>query len=342
MAPQLRVGQIDHLGNSLAGIAAGIDFQVLSRALDETAARDLSTKGGRPPYPTGTRVRMLVLKRLNSLSDERMEFLLRDRLSYQRFRGLTQALNVPDRTTIWTFENRMGEAGARVLFNGVTEQLLRKGFIARGDQMMDATWVPTPKQKISQQERAITDQDATPADGKPAQRRQKDTDATWTKTHGKSDFGDKLSVNVDKPHKFIRTIVTDTASTGDSCHFDNVFYPSTTSRDVYADRGYPPQRAGGTAQESQLSIPDPAERAEEQAVVRLPAARASQNLEIPAGRACVRWHRTNGRQVRPDDRTGASEFRDDDDGGLLQHEAAGLLPPSGRSGLLASKIRLIA
>ena len=34
-------------------------------------------------------------------------------------------------------------------------------------------------------------------------------------------------------------IQTDTASTHDSQHFDNVFDTSNTSRDVYADRGYP-------------------------------------------------------------------------------------------------------
>jgi IS5 family transposase len=160
-------------------------------------------------------------------------------LSYQRFCGLTLALNVPDRTTIWTFENRIGEAGATALFAGVTAQLLRRGFIARGGQMIDANFVPAPRQKISRKERAIIDQDATPADWKPVQRRQKDTDATWTKKHGKSTFGYKLSVNVDKQHKFIRKIMTDTASTGDACHFENVFDPSNTSQDVYADRGYP-------------------------------------------------------------------------------------------------------
>lgn len=184
-------------------------------------------------------MRILVLKRLNNLSDERMEFLLLDRLSYQRFCGLTQALNVPDRTTIWTFENRIGEAGATALFEGVREQLLRKGFIARGGQMIDATLVPAPKQKISRKEKEILDQQATPSDWKPAQRRQKDTDATWTKKHGKSAFGYKFSVNVDKKHKFIRKIVTDTASSGDVCHFENVFDPANTSRVIYADRGYP-------------------------------------------------------------------------------------------------------
>ena len=152
-APQLREGQIDHLGDPLASIEACIDFQALARAVDEAAPREVSTKGGRPAYPTETLVRNLVLKRLNNLSDERMEFLLLDRLSYQRFCGLTQALNVPDRTTIWAFENRIGEAGATALFEGVTKQLLRKGFIARGGQMIDATLVPAPKQKISRKEK---------------------------------------------------------------------------------------------------------------------------------------------------------------------------------------------
>jgi IS5 family transposase len=125
------------------------------------------------------------------------------------------------------------------LFEGVSEQLLKKGFIARGGQMINATLVPAPKQKISRKEKEIIDQKATPSDWAPAQRRQKDTDATWAKTHGKSYYGYKLSVNVDKKHKFIRKIVTDTASTGDSCHFENAFDPANMSRDVYADRGYP-------------------------------------------------------------------------------------------------------
>ncbi len=55
--------------------------------------------------------------------------------------------------------------------------------------MIEATLVPAPKQKISQKEREIIDQDATPSDWKPVQRLQKDTDATWTKKHGKSYFG---------------------------------------------------------------------------------------------------------------------------------------------------------
>jgi len=32
-------------------------------------------------------------------------------MSYKRFCGLANASTIPDRTTVWTFENRIGEAG---------------------------------------------------------------------------------------------------------------------------------------------------------------------------------------------------------------------------------------
>jgi len=230
---------LDKLGDPLTEIAACIDFGALAAQVDRIAPRPASHQGGRPPFPTETMVRILILKRLYNLSDEQMEYQLLDRMSYQRFCGLAQALNIPDRTTVWVFENRIGEAGAKALFEGVTAQLLKKGFIARGGQIIDATLVPAPKQHFSKDDKEPLKEDAMPADWKPAKRRQKDLDATWTKKHGKSHHGYKLSVNVDKKHKLIRKIVTDTASTHDSQHFEAVIDKANTNRDVYADRGYP-------------------------------------------------------------------------------------------------------
>ncbi len=231
--------KIDSLGDPLAQIEKHINFASLAANVDRVAPRPISLQGGRPPFPTETMVRILVLKRLYNLSDEQMEYQLLDRMSYQRFCGLGQAVNIPDRTTIWTFENRIGEAGAHALFDGVSAQLLKQGYIARGGQIIDATLVPAPKQHNSRGEKELLDQGATPAAWKPAKRRQKDQDATWTKKHGKSYFGYKLSVNVDAKYKLIRKFETDTASTHDSQHFDKVFDTGNTSRDVYADRGYP-------------------------------------------------------------------------------------------------------
>lgn len=44
-------------------------------------------------------MRIVVLKRLYNLSDEQMEYQVLARMSYQRFCGLGQARNIPDRTT---------------------------------------------------------------------------------------------------------------------------------------------------------------------------------------------------------------------------------------------------
>ena len=233
--------KIDSLGDPLAEIESHIDFAALAAEVDRVAPRMVSPQGGRPPYPTETMVRILVLKRLYNLSDEQMEYQLLDRMSYKRFCGLASATNIPDRTTVWTFENRIGEAGAKVLFDGVSAQLLARGFIARGGQIVDATLVPAPKQRNSREENQLVKDGAMPADWKPAKRRQKDVDATWTKKHGKTHFGYKLSINVDKKYKEIRKFETDTASTHDSQHFDKVFDRLNTSLDVYADRGYTSQ-----------------------------------------------------------------------------------------------------
>jgi len=106
-----------------------------------------------------------------------MEFQLLDRLSFQRFAGLRHSSQIPDRTTIWTFKERLIKAGAsESVFDAVNRQLAKHGYIARGGQMIDASIVHAPKQLLSRDEKAIVDEGAMPAHWKPAQRRQKDLD----------------------------------------------------------------------------------------------------------------------------------------------------------------------
>jgi len=64
-----------------------------------------------------------VLKRLNNLSDQAMEYQVLERMSDKWFCGLTDSRAISDRTTIWTFENRIGKAGAKASFDGVDSQL---------------------------------------------------------------------------------------------------------------------------------------------------------------------------------------------------------------------------
>jgi IS5 family transposase len=208
--------KIDPLGDPLTEIEAAIDFAAPAAEVDRSAPRPTNPRGGRRPFPTETRVRILVLKRVYDLSDEQREYQLLDRMSDKRFGALSNAPNIPDQTTVWVFENRIGEAGAKAIFDGGNTPLLKKGFIARGGQIIDATLVPGPKQHFTKDAKEMLKEGAMPADGSLAKRRQKDLDATWTKKHGKHHFGYKRSVNVDRRQTFIRRLVTDTACPHDS------------------------------------------------------------------------------------------------------------------------------
>ena len=236
-----RKRKIDEAGDPLQTIAKHIDFAELAALVDAIVGRRDTRKGGRPAYPTEVMVRVLVLKRLYNLSDEQMQYQLLDRMSYQRFCLLEDAITIPDRNTIWRFAQRIGVDGATALFQGVDAQLQRHGYIARGGQAIDATLVPAPRQHIGKEDKERLAQGKEP-DWSQAQRRQKDLDATHTKKHGKSYFGYKLSVSVDIKHGFIRSVATGTASEHDGHHFEEVLDEHNTGRDVYADRAYPCKR----------------------------------------------------------------------------------------------------
>ncbi|SCC95929.1 transposase [Thiomonas sp. X19] len=238
-AEQERETKLDKIGDACAKLAEHVDFAALAEEIDEAAPRPGRERGGRPPFPTEMMVRVLVIQQMYNLSDEQMEFQLLDRLSFQRFVGLRQSSQAPDRTTIWTFKERLIKAGASErIFEAVNRQLDRHGYIARGGQMIDASIVPVPKQTLNKDEKAIVQQDAMPAEWSPSKRRQKDVQARWTKKHGKSYFGYKLSTSVDRRHKLVRKIHVSTASEHDTLHFEPVLDAGNTSRDVWADKGY--------------------------------------------------------------------------------------------------------
>ncbi|TSJ89025.1 IS5 family transposase [Chitinimonas sp. BJB300] len=238
-ASEEREAKLDQLGDALKVLGTHVDFTALAADIDRAAPRPSRARGGRPPFPTELMVRVLLVQQLFNLSDEQMEFQLLDRLSFQRFVGLRSSSQIPDRTTIWTFKERLIAAGASdSIFEAANRELAKHGYIARGGQMVDASIVHVPKQSVNREEKAMIQERAMPADWSPAKRRQKDLDARWTKKHGKSYFGYKVSTSVDKRYKLIRKRVVSTASEHDTLHFERVLDQGNTSRDVWTDRGY--------------------------------------------------------------------------------------------------------
>lgn len=151
----------DHLkwlsaaGDPLEEMARVIDFEAFRPVLDKALAYSDGAKGGRPPYDPVAMFKVLILAAQHTVSDGRMEFLIRDRLSWMRFLGFDLGKPTPDENTIRLFRERLTEAGAiRRLFEAFDRQLRQAGYLAMGGQIVDASLVSAPKQRNTQDEKA--------------------------------------------------------------------------------------------------------------------------------------------------------------------------------------------
>jgi hypothetical protein len=112
-----RLRELSAKGDDLERIAALVDFQQFRPGLEQTVPRSDGSKGGRPAFDHVLMFNILLLQAMHSLSDERGEYLIKDRLSFMRFLGLGLADPVADANTIWTFREALKRAGAvQVLF----------------------------------------------------------------------------------------------------------------------------------------------------------------------------------------------------------------------------------
>ena len=225
-----------------AGIEAAIEAQARTRVEPtDTKEPERKSNAGRKGYDALLKFKMVVLQSLYNLSDEQVEIQVRDRLSFMRFLDLGLENSVPDATTIWLFREALVKAGLiDTLFERFGQHLAAKGFLARGGQIIDATIVTAPIQRNTKDENAAIKNGEVPKAWakKPAKHQQKDTDARWTKKHGKSFYGYKNHVGIDTAHKLIRTWDTSDASVHDSQKLDAVLDGGNTGRDVWADSAY--------------------------------------------------------------------------------------------------------
>jgi IS5 family transposase len=109
-------------------------------------------KGGWPAFDQVLMFKTLILQANHNLSDERTEYLIRDRLSFMRFLGLGLADAVPDANTIWTFREALtrakisGQPAIEVVFECFDAALAAAGFLAMSGQIIDASIITAPKQ----------------------------------------------------------------------------------------------------------------------------------------------------------------------------------------------------
>jgi IS5 family transposase len=165
-----------------------------------------------------------------------------------RFLELRLGDPVPDAKTIWLFREHLKDLGlVEVLFARFSDQLAKRGYAARSGQMIDATFVEVPRQRNSREENAKIKAGESPEGWKaPAlanKRRQKDTDARWTKKNNETHYGYKNHVNVDAASKLIDDYIVTPANVHDSQIFEDLLDLETTDveghkRPAYADSAY--------------------------------------------------------------------------------------------------------
>ena len=175
----------------------------------------------------------IILCALYNLSDDQVEHQIRDRLSFMRFLGLGLEGRVPDAKTVWLYREQLTQAGViEALFETFDGYLKDQGYLAMGGQIIDASIVPNRRG-----ERRKGGRDAGRLGGQ-AGRRQKDVEARWTKKHGKSHYGYKNHVDVDRRHKLVRRYHVSDAAEQDSQVLDDILDGDNTALGVWADSAY--------------------------------------------------------------------------------------------------------
>jgi IS5 family transposase len=156
-----------------------------------------------------------------------------------RFLDLSLGDAVPDEKKIWLFREQLTEGGLiKRLFQEFDAFLQEKGFSARKGQIIDASLVEAPRQRNSREENRQIKAGQIPGDWSEQKKRQKDTEARWTKKNGQNYYGYKNHIDVDVKHKLIRDYEVTPASVHDSQVFEGLLDEDNSSRDVWADSAY--------------------------------------------------------------------------------------------------------
>jgi transposase, IS5 family len=161
----------------------------------------------------------LLLQQWYSLSDPGLEEAICDRLSFQRFLGLSLTDPVPDETRICRFRNLVAQAGlGERLFGLLEEQLQAKGLLVRRGSLIDATLIK----------------------GQPHQPRRgesnPDPEAAWTRRGKDGHFGYKVRLSIDQGSDLIRRLALTAASVSESQLFEEMVVSDEAA--VFADGAY--------------------------------------------------------------------------------------------------------
>jgi len=174
---------------------------------------------GRPSHPPLVMFKALLLQQWYGLSDPGLEEAICDRLSFQRFLGLSLQDPVPDETRICRFRNLLAQAGlGERLFSLLAEQLDAQGLIVRRGSLIDATLVKS--------------QAHPPRKGEVSP----DPEADWTRKGKDGHFGYKVHPTVDQGSGLLRRLALTKASFSETRLLEEMLLGDEAA--VFADGAY--------------------------------------------------------------------------------------------------------
>ena len=246
---------LSKLGDPLETLDQSIPWEKFRSLLTKGLQKTRKNNSGRKAYDSVLMFKVLILQSLYNLSDDQTEYQIRDRLSFMRFLNLRFEDPIPDAKTLWLFRDTLTNKGViEKLFKKFNRYLDREGFVAKQGQIIDASIVPAPVQRNTRDENADIKQGKTPEkwNQNPSKLRQKDVDARWVKKQGRSYYGYKNHVGIDRKHKLIRTWQVTDASVHDSQPFQQLLDPNNTGKQVWADSAYRSEKIDQTLKQKRL------------------------------------------------------------------------------------------
>jgi IS5 family transposase len=176
-------------------------------------------KGGRPPMPLETMLRVYFLQQWYALSDPLAEEMLYDSDAMRQFAGIELGDDrIPGETTILNFRHLLEKHRlTEQLFVEVNSHLADQGITLRSGTLVDATIIDAPSSTKNET-------------------RTRDPEMSSTKKGNQWYFGMKAHVGVDADSGLVHSLETTTAKVPDTLVWNELLHGGETS--VWADKGY--------------------------------------------------------------------------------------------------------
>jgi IS5 family transposase len=176
------------------------------------------------------------------MADDTTEYLIKDRLSFQRFLGLALCDIVPDAKTIWHFREILNETEVlEIIFNLFLNQMEEKKIVTYSGSIVDATFIEVPRQRNTREENKNIVAGEVPKKWllkkNRHKRAQKDTDARWMTKNKVRHYGYKDHIKIDKKSKIITRYRVTSASVHDSQELKNLI-DVKKDKCIYADSAH--------------------------------------------------------------------------------------------------------